>query len=484
MQVLLAFAVNAAFNLVIGLLVARFLGPAEYGRFALAVTLGLVLQAALLDWLRLSTIRFYSEKTRAEAPHIRATLNYGAIVLCLGLALVAAVIFLSGIEIGLPSALLALGVTTAIANGLIDFAMAILRARFANALYLRLILFKNVFSLALTVGGAFLFHSAAIALSGAIASIFGSLILSRGALLDADARPRDADGAEAALFLRYSAPIVAANLLYLAIPLVNRSLVAIHYGFAETGQFSLAYDIGLRAIQTIGAALDTVLFQIAVAAQDLHGRDRARVQIARNMTIVLAIAAPATLGLVMTLPSVEAILAPPEYRGPFAHYLSLMAPGLFCLVVMLFAINPVFQIEKRTAPMVGAAMIGALGTPLFDWAITRFVPPAANAAHLAIAQSCAYGAALAALLIFARTMRPLWPRGRDVAAIALALAAMAGALASTRSWAPSLATLVAQMAIGAGVYGALAFGLDVAQLRAPALARARAFLGARQSRDG
>ena len=72
--------------------------------------------------------------------------------------------------------------------------------------------------------------------------------------------------------------LIAANLLYLLIPFINRSLVAKYYGFAETGQFSLAFDLGLRAVQAIGSALDVLLFQIAVAALDTHGVDKAKAQ--------------------------------------------------------------------------------------------------------------------------------------------------------------------------------------------------------------
>ena len=44
MKVLVAFFTNTFFNFVIGLMVAKFLGPAEFGRFALALAVALVTQ--------------------------------------------------------------------------------------------------------------------------------------------------------------------------------------------------------------------------------------------------------------------------------------------------------------------------------------------------------------------------------------------------------------------------------------------------------
>lgn len=51
---------------------------------------------------------------------------------------------------------------------------------------------------------------------------------------------------------------------------------------------------------------------------------------------------------------------------------------------------------------------------------------------------------------------------------------MVAALWPMRAWTPGALTLAAQIVIGAGVFGALALFFDIAGLRAPVLARARA----------
>ena len=60
MTVLAAFLLNTIFNFFLGLLVAYFLGPAEFGRFALALAIGAMTQSLVLDWIRLSALRFFS----------------------------------------------------------------------------------------------------------------------------------------------------------------------------------------------------------------------------------------------------------------------------------------------------------------------------------------------------------------------------------------------------------------------------------------
>ena len=43
MRVIAAILVNTLFNFVIGLLVAKFLGPDQFGRFALAAAVGMMI---------------------------------------------------------------------------------------------------------------------------------------------------------------------------------------------------------------------------------------------------------------------------------------------------------------------------------------------------------------------------------------------------------------------------------------------------------
>jgi O-antigen/teichoic acid export membrane protein len=77
----------------------------------------------------------------------------------------------------------------------------------------------------------------------------------------------------------------------------DRAEITHLHGFAETGQFSLAYDLGLRAVLAIAEAMDVLLFQMAVRAHETHGMDRANAQLARNMTMVIAVLVPACAGI-------------------------------------------------------------------------------------------------------------------------------------------------------------------------------------------
>jgi O-antigen/teichoic acid export membrane protein len=469
-KVLLAFLANTITNFIIGLVVAKFLGPEEYGRFALAFSIAVVVQTALYDWLRLSATRFYSQRTRENDPIIRSTLGTSFLAVTLFLFVTTVLYSLIGPRLDFDNELILLALLTATANGLFDYSTALARARFEDAAYGRLVLVKNLLAFVLIGAGAWLFRSAGVALAGGVVSLLGTVFFAREALRDPGVRCRDAQIETVKLLMAYSAPIVAAHLLYQVMPLAARSIVASVYDFAETGQFALAYDLGLRAVMAFGSALDVLLFQIAVAAHEEHGERRAREQVAHNMGVVFAFLLPACVGLWLVMPSVEALIVPGQFRGPFGHYLGLLLPGLFAMGMINFGVNPVFQISKRTAPLVVAAVAAALVSTLFLFVL----PWGKDASNLAVAQAAGYVAALAATIYFALRAQPVWPSFWDLSAAIVGTAVMFLALTPMRGMAPGFPTLILQIAAGVAIYGAMVLIFDIVGLRAYVLAWVRA----------
>ena len=461
MSVILTFLINTIFNLIVGLIVAKFLGPSEYGKFALAIAVMTFGQSIVFEWIRQSAVRFYSERTRREAPQVRATLDAAFAALALLYLPLALAFAWLGPAFSLPRDLAALAFAASIANGLFDYQTALVRARFNDRLYLWLILTKNLLAMVLTAGGAWATGSAKVALIAGMTSLLSSIFIWRVGLADKDAKLELADRPLARQYAAYAMPIVAAIVLYQLIPLANRDLAARFFGFAETGRFSLAFDLGQRAVQAIGSALDVLLFQIAVRAHDYHGEDHAKDQVARNIAIVFAILAPACVGVWIVLPSVEALIVPQAFRGPFAHFLALMLPGMFCIAFGQFAINPIFQISRKTLPMVLAAMAACLADPVFILALPR----GSDASSLAIAQSLSFALGLVVLIGFAQANAPQWPRVRDIVLTLIACLGMAALAGPLRSLRPGFGLMATQIVLAGSFYLLLVAAFDIAGLR-------------------
>ncbi len=466
-MIALPFVLNSLFNFVIGLLVAKFLGPAEYGRYALALSVAIVLQTLGLDWLRLSATRFYSEQDRANRPEIRATLDviFTAIA-CL--AIVGAIgIAFSGLSLPLSPGLVALAIGTAVANGLFEFSAALVRARFLDRAYGALVVVRTLLSIALTVGGAWYFHSATVALVGLILSVVGSLVISGKALNDPQARPGRANRRLASRYAFYALPIVLANVLYQTVPMIDRGLVSQIHNFAEAGQFALAFEIGIRIVGTIGSALDVLLFQMAVLTEKIFGADAARDRVSRNMGIVFALVVPVVAGCWLILPSFEHLLVPEPFRGPFGHYFTLMLPAMLCFALTNYSVGPAFQIAHRTLPLI----IGGLVAVVANGIAILWLPATPDASRFALAQSISSCASLAVMIVFLFTLAPTWPRLRDIGGALVATALMLAAVTPLRAMSPGVVTLLAEVSAGISIYAFGVLALDVGSLRGMLAAR-------------
>lgn len=460
MTVLLPFVINAGLNFALGLLIAYFLGPAEFGRYAIGAAIIVLLNTALLDWIRLAAVRFYSLKARESQPEIRATLDVLAagVTIALSGLLVAAVV--AGLDFKLPVMLVAASVVGGICAGLFDYHGTIARARFLDAAYARLIIVKNLLALVLMVGGAWWARDATVVMFGGVLSVMAALLAVRRALADEPLRWSAARRDLALSFARYSLPLVGANAIYSLIPLINRSLLANAYGFAEAGYFSLAADMGLRLFGTLGATLEIVLLREILRLDETKGRLAAQKRIAQNLVIVLMVALPAAVGLFLVLPAFEKLLVPPNFHGRFSAYMILLIPGFVALTVFLAGLYPVFLLGKRTGMATLAAGFGLAANLAIVFGFA-----AAGPERFALGQTAGFVVALLITAWAALRSLPVWPPERDIAAILVAAALMAAAVwPFSGRFAPAL-ELALQGMLGVIVYGGLMLALDVARCR-------------------
>ncbi|TXN25524.1 lipopolysaccharide biosynthesis protein, partial [Methylobacterium sp. WL93] len=361
MAVIAAFVLNAGLNFVLGLLIAKLLGPADFGRFALATAGTLVITTVLFEWLRLSATRFYSVRVRLDEPWIRHGLDRAYAILAALLLSAAAIA--GGLSLGDGpdghAAILSGAMLAALGIGVFDYHAALARARFDGKLYFGLVAVKNVLAFAMMAAAAWYLRQPAWVLAAAGLSQLLAVLILRHPLRDPVTTVEHHRRRETwTLFLRYGLPLIAANAVYQLLPFLNRGTIAAQAGFAEAGYFALAADVTARSLTMLGTALDLLLFQLAVRVEELHGRAAAERQVAANAATVFALLLPCAVGFWAVLPALEALVVPEAYRGPFALYALLLIPGLFCLAMMFFAINPVFQIRRRTLPVIAAAAAG------------------------------------------------------------------------------------------------------------------------------
>jgi O-antigen/teichoic acid export membrane protein len=437
------------------------LGPAEYGRFAVASMISIVLSTALFDWLRLSATRHYNEANRESDPALRASLNAVYLGSALLVAGGAVVVIVLGIDVRLTAALLLATAAASIANGQFEFWAALARARFLDMTYAKLVVIKNTIALILMVGAGLAFHSATWVLGALTPSIAIAILAVWRRLHDSKARIALARRERIVGFAQYGFPIVTANVIYQIIVLVNRWVAASKFGYADAGQLSLATDLSIRLLLAVGAGFDVLLFQLAVRREMTHGRTAAQGQIADNMLLIAAVLIPLAAGYATTLPSFVAVFVPVQYRGSFAEISLILIPGIVAFCFTQFAFGPVFQLTGRTRPLAFAAAAG-LATDLL---LLTLLPRNAGTTGFAVVHSVSLVVACAVAAAMALRLRECRPPLRDVVAILIATGAMTLAVWPTRTIDPPWLAFVSAVAIGVPVYAVLGMTFDIAGLR-------------------
>jgi O-antigen/teichoic acid export membrane protein len=471
--IIFSFILNSLLNFAIGLLVAKFLGPAEYGRYALAFLAGSMLQWLLFEWIRASALRFYSETTRHSRPEIRATIDALFLAVSAFVGFAALVIAVSGASLPLSNDLVALALAVSMANAAYDLASGLLRARFQDRAYAALVVLKNLFSILFVVGGAWWFGSARMALVGVVASVVGVVALKFRELRDTAAPLSLRQWGLTGEFMRYAWPICLGSLVYQSIPMLDRTLAAQWHGLAEAGQFALAFDISLRLLNALGTSLDVLLFQLAVRADHEGGPEASSRQIATNMALIAAVLLPACAGLLLVLPSFERLFVPESFHGHFARYFTILTPAVTIAALTSFAINPVFQITRNTLPLIFGGLVAALANLI----AISLLPPTSDALDLAESQFVGMAAGFLAVVCYAAVQGARWPGARSLLSIALATAAMVAVVTPLRAMTPGVIALLTQAGVGAFVYGGLVLAFDIAGLRGMIAPRVRRLLG-------
>ena len=461
MTVLLPFIVNAGLNFVLGLLVALFLGPEAFGLYAIGAAIVVLVNTALLDWLKLSVVRFYSMQSRQSDPGIRATLDLLFAGIALSLCALLAAALLAGIDTGLPTTLLTVAVAGGIGAGWFDYHGAIARSRFLDAAYARLVLVRSVAALLLMVGGAWWLRDPAVVLLGGLVSALVSVLAVRRRLADDGPDLAAARADLARSFARYALPLVAGNAVYSLIPLVNRAVLADRFGLAEAGYFSLASDIGLRLFPVLASMLEILLLREVLRLDETRGRAAAQKRVARNMVAVLAVVLPVALGFWLTLPAFERLFVPTSFRGHFSHYMALLLPGFAAIALFQAAIYPVFLLDRRTL----VATIAALAGLAVNLGIVFLRPGALVPETIAIAQSAAFVTALALTGVVALRTLPAWPPLRELGSVVLAAAVMALVVWPLRNRLPALPELLLQVGLGGLAYAVVILACDVGRWR-------------------
>ena len=459
MLIAAAFLINSAGNFALGLALSAILGPAEFGRYATVALTGLTLAGGVFDWLRMSTIRFAGDAERPAG--FAASLEAAYLTVALALYALAGAAWALGLDFGLGASLVLLTPLYTVAISRIDYSAAQFRAREQSRAFAAIFALRQAFGVAAALTVAYWRRDAATAIAAmAIANLAAALAVSP-AMRVPGARLAAARAADVWRFLVYAKPLVASTVLYALISLINRQIALTRFGAAETGEFSLAFDLSQRLFQALYALPEILLFQVALRRDREQGRAAAEAQLALNATLSLAVFLPVAAGYFTLGPTFERLIVPASYRGDFSRLALQLAPGLVCYGALVIAVNPVFQLTQKTWPVTAAALL-ALGV---DAAAIALGATGGGVDGLARAYSLSLIVAAIAGATAAFRNKAVRPRLRNLAILGGALAAMVAAARPFNALASPALGAACGVALGGATYAAVLLAFDFAGVR-------------------
>lgn len=341
-------------------ILTRLLEPREYGLYGLALVMMMLGSSIAFDWLGLSFLRFY--QARREDPRLIVTfttLFFGLTVLTAALLGAA---FLSGVLSHDLRDIYLLGLIMMWAFSWFELASRVAVAEFQPLQYLKIDLARSVLIFVGAAAAAWLTHSA---IWTAAAAAFGMIV---GAFLGKMPVPRpswrDFDRDLARDVMVFGIPLAASLALYSLIDGGTR-LLLVHFNSVQAlGIYTAASVLVMNTLGVMATGVSSAGYSLVVREVERGDHVAARRQLLANGTLLLAVIAPASLGIALTGTSIATTLVGSKFMSGVGPLMPWMAMSSFFGSLVTCHFDQAFQLGKRPhlkvwlAALYGMTVIG------------------------------------------------------------------------------------------------------------------------------
>jgi O-antigen/teichoic acid export membrane protein len=437
----------------------RVLSPQAFGVYAIAFSAMGLGYSAVFIWMEAAMARFYAAEAKAGGLAGHYATLYGAFaVLAVGFPVVA------GAIVWVWPMTLALKIAVAVGLATIPFRCLakLVQERRRAAGEVRA---TAVMDIAMTVGGFAIGLALALAGFGGASPLLGVGVAAAVCLVFVlPAELKQAIGpfepARARLYAGYGIPVSMSLILALTLATTDRFMLAAYLNETSVGVYQAGYSLASRTLDVMFIWLGMAGGPAAVAALERGGQAALRQTAREQASFMIALTLPAAVGLALVAGPLAEVMIGERLRVGAAMVTPWVAASAFFAGVTTYYFHTAFTLARRTGLLLAAMAIPAVvNIALCLTLIPRFGLQGALWATLA---SYAVGA-LASFGVGRRALTLPMPWDA-LAKTGVAAAAMALAV-SVIPASGGAGELIAKALIGALVYGALAYGLDICGAR-------------------
>jgi O-antigen/teichoic acid export membrane protein len=459
---LLARILPAAVSFASLVLYTRLLSPADYGIYVLVIAGVSLVKALMFSWLDMALLRIMpAHKERPEALLGTVLAIYLLLVVASGIAGVAAAALWPDPVI---AKLIAFGVPLLWAHAWFELNLTLAQAKLMPGRYGLMMCARALVTLGL---GATLILWGAGAYAPLIGFCAGSML--GGVAIAAwdwrGIRPR-IDGPLSRQLAHYGVPLTGTIALAFVLDAADRFMISAMIGEEAVGPYAAAYDLTAQSLTMLMMIVNLAAYPLAVRAYEEGGMAKADDQIRQNGAMLMAVALPATTGIVILAGSIAGVFLGPAFRDTGAQILPWIAVAMLLAGMREYFFDLAFQLKRRTGLLIWSPAVAAVCNILLNlWWIPKY-----GVVGAAWATLTSYLIALLVCIVIGRQLLPIRPDWSQLARIAAATSAMGGVLLLLPQ-VGGVIGMIEEIAAGAAVYAAGAVLLDVMGARTYLLRR-------------
>jgi len=456
-QTIINFAANvisAAFGLVNVMLYTRLLMPEEYGHYILAFAAAGITTTLTTTWLRLPIMQ---EQARCDGTDVRGFLASGLVAS----TILAPTSFVITLCIGLPLAPALASVTLAVAVGLFDTSVELLRARLQAFAIMKAIILRAILVSLLGVTFILLAHSGALLL---VATATGYLLACVALFRPAwHGTKLQYDISKLVSLAKSGLPLTLSLTLLSLSSVADRFVIAHLLDTAAAGKFTAGVDLVRQALVIPAVSASAAYVPFAVQIHANQGENAVRDHLEESFEFLFAVVLPACIGFALLSSNIADIIIGTDFRPVAKAVMPIVSIALIFQIMSYQYLHLSFLLSKRnTFYLINTVAALVVNVVVSYFLIQRFGTVGAAWGRLA-AEAVGF---LSALLLTYRAFPLPFPLARLTRVLVATLVMIAAVrLLQIEFTLPANTGTIVLFATGIGVYAIMSWLLDIARCR-------------------
>jgi O-antigen/teichoic acid export membrane protein len=261
-------------------------------------------------------------------------------------------------------------------------------------------------------------------------------------------------------YLGYGLPVALSLIFALALATTDRFLLAAYVNAETVGVYQAGYSLANRTLDVMFIWLGAAGGPALIVALERGGAEALAKAAREQGGLMLALALPASVGLALVARPLADVMVGPALRSGAAEVTPWIAASALFAGLTTYYTHQAFTLGRRTGLLLFAMSLPAAA----NLAMCLILIPSMGLKGALIATTASYGLGLVVSIVLGQLAQPL-PLPLGAFARAAIASALMGLVVAGLPALGGVLELGLKAGVGAMVYAAAAYALDIAELR-------------------